>query len=133
MPYPIPPSPPKRKTYTAAQWGFARVAGGLADVFDDLVGFIPLGPALKQDRRLLVAKYTLPWIVDLFPEPPSFGQLDWFGDREGNFLIGIEKFLSGQFRPGADQAIASLILGVLDSGEKTGVVTYVQHSWRADP
>lgn len=129
-----PLKPPKEPpVYTVQTWAFRRLVGGVADVFDDLVGFIPIGPALKQDRRLLAAKYGIPILVDLFPAPPSFSTLPYFTGNERQFVRGVEKFFERDFRGAADDLLASMLRGALDNGERSGVVVYVVPVWLADP
>jgi hypothetical protein len=129
---PTKPSP-EIPVYTVQTWAYRRIVGGVADVFDDLVGFIPLGPALKQDKRLLAAKYGIPIIIDLFPAPPSVASLPFFGRNERQFVQGIEKFFARDFRGAADDVLASVLKGALDTGERSGVVVFVVPVWLADP
>ena len=120
-------------TYTVETWAFKRLVGGLADVADDIVGFIPIGPALKQDRRLLAAKYGVPFVIDLFPAPPSFSSLPFFRGNERQFVRGVERFFERDFRGAADDVLASMLRGLLDDGERSGVVVSMVPVWLTDP
>lgn len=125
---PIPPGP----QYPLWTWVKLRFVGGLGDVADEIVDFLPLPKALK-DPKLAMVKVGLGLAPSLFGRAPYYSQIQGIDPKTGEALDVLEEFFAMNYKGAIDKAFFMVLRGVMDNGDQTGIVSITLPMWERDP